>query len=77
MLNRKLVETCESKTDTVEHFLQGLDQSQWLKHVKAVLEASVFISEVNITNTQRFENQMLPDIKTQLKVPKAPEFADS
>ncbi len=42
----KLVETCESKTDTVEHFLQGLDQSQWLKHVKAVLEASVFISEV-------------------------------
>ena len=46
------METCESKTDTVEHFLQGLDQSQWLKHVKAVLEASVFISEVNITNTQ-------------------------
>ena len=40
------METCESKTDTVEHFLQGLDQSQWLKHVKAVLEASVFISEV-------------------------------
>ena len=52
MLIRKLVETCESKTDTVEHFLQGLDQSQWLKHVKAVLEASVFISEVNITKTQ-------------------------
>ena len=46
------METCESKTDTVEHFLQGLDQSQWLKHVKAVLEASVFISEVNITKTQ-------------------------
>ena len=45
-VSSKLVETCESKTDTVEHFLQGLDQSQWLKHVKAVLEASVFISEV-------------------------------
>ena len=48
ILLSKLVETCESKTDTMEHFLQGLDQSQWLKHVKAVLEASVFISEVRL-----------------------------
>ena len=29
----------------MEHFLQGIDQSGWLKHVKAVMEASVFISE--------------------------------
>ena len=41
----KLIETCELKIDTMEHFLQGIDQSQWLKHVKAVLDASLFISE--------------------------------
>ena len=41
----KLIETCELKIDTMEHFLQGIDQSQWLKHVKAVLEASLFIAE--------------------------------
>ena len=41
----KLIETCELKTGTVESFLHGIDQSSWLKHVKAVLEASLFISE--------------------------------
>ena len=39
------METCESKTDTMDHFLQGIDQSQWLKHIKAVLETSVFMAE--------------------------------
>jgi len=41
----KLVETCELKTETMELFLQGIEQSQWLKHTRAVLEASMFISE--------------------------------
>jgi len=41
----KLVETCELKTETMELFLQGLEQSAWLKHIKAVLEASIFIAE--------------------------------
>lgn len=41
----KLVETCETKSDTMENFLQGIEQSGWLKHSKAVLEASVFIAE--------------------------------
>ena len=44
-VSSKLVETCESKTDTMDHFLQGIDQSQWLKHIKAVLETSVFMAE--------------------------------
>ncbi len=30
----KLVETCETKTQTMELFLQGLEQSNWLKHIK-------------------------------------------
>ncbi|XP_023349401.1 myotubularin-related protein 6 [Eurytemora carolleeae] len=41
----KLVETCELKTETIQLFLQGLEQSGWLKHIKAVLEASIFIAE--------------------------------
>ena len=43
------METCELKTDTMELFLQGIEQSQWLKHGKAVLEASIFIAEVSST----------------------------
>jgi len=41
----KLVETCETKTQTMELFLQGLEQSNWLKHIKGVLDASIFIAE--------------------------------
>jgi myotubularin-related protein 6/7/8 len=41
----KLVETCETKSDTMESFLQGIEQSGWLKHSKAVLEAGLFIAE--------------------------------
>jgi len=47
----KLVETCEMKADTMELFLQGIEQSQWLKHCKAVLEASIFISDAIINGT--------------------------
>jgi hypothetical protein len=28
----KLVETCETKADTMESFLQGIEQSGWLRH---------------------------------------------
>ena len=42
----KVLETIELKSDNMETFLQGLGQSMWLKHVKAVLEASTFIAEV-------------------------------
>merc|ERR1719509_752855 len=44
----KLVETCEARTDTMELFLQGIEQSSWLKHVKTVLEVSVFIAELTV-----------------------------
>lgn len=42
----KLVETCEVRSDTMEVFLQGIEQSGWLKHVKTVLEVSHFIAEL-------------------------------
>jgi len=47
----KLVETCELRSDTMELFLQGIEQSQWLKHGKAVLEASIFIAEALTSGT--------------------------
>jgi hypothetical protein len=28
----KLVETCETKADTMESFIQGIEQSGWLRH---------------------------------------------
>lgn len=41
----KLIDACQLKSDTVDNFLHGLDQSNWLKHLKAVLDASLFMSE--------------------------------
>jgi len=47
----KLVETCELRTDTMETFLQGVEQSQWLKHIKGVLEASTYMAESIVGGT--------------------------
>jgi len=41
----KVVDTCETKSENMELFLQGLEQSGWLKHVKSGIQASVFIAE--------------------------------
>lgn len=35
-----------SKKTSVTSFLSGLESSGWLKHVRSVLEAGVFIAEV-------------------------------
>jgi len=47
----RLVEACEQKTDTMESFLQGIKQSQWLRHLKAVLEASVYMADTIVSGT--------------------------
>jgi len=47
----KLVETCEQKTETMETFLQGIEQSQWLRHLRAVLEASVYMADAIVLGT--------------------------
>ena len=38
---------CELKNPTMSAFLNGIESSGWLKHVKAVLDASVFIAKVH------------------------------
>ncbi|XP_026317831.1 myotubularin-related protein 8 isoform X2 [Hyposmocoma kahamanoa] len=41
---QKLVETCEQNTPTMSSFLSGLESSGWLKHIKSILETSVWIA---------------------------------
>ncbi|KAG1671098.1 Myotubularin-related protein 8 [Nymphon striatum] len=41
---QKLIEACELKTPSINAFLTGLDNSGWLRHVKAILDTSVFIA---------------------------------
>ena len=43
---------CELKNPSMNAFLSGLESSGWLKHIKAILDTSAFISKVreNIFN---------------------------
>ncbi|XP_014786257.1 myotubularin-related protein 8 isoform X2 [Octopus bimaculoides] len=42
---QKLLEVCELKNPSMSAFLSGLESSGWLKHVRAVMETSVFIAK--------------------------------
>lgn len=42
---QKMLEVCELRTPSVTDFLQGLEGSGWLKHIKAILDAAVFIAK--------------------------------
>ena len=42
-----VVAVCELKNPSMSAFLNGLESSGWLKHVKAVLDCSVFIAKVS------------------------------
>ena len=37
---------CELKNPSMNAFLSGLESSGWLKHIKAILDTSAFISKV-------------------------------
>ncbi|KAI5636927.1 myotubularin-like phosphatase domain-containing protein [Phthorimaea operculella] len=41
---QKLVETCEQNTPSMSSFLSGLESSGWLKHIKSILDTSVWIA---------------------------------
>lgn len=41
----KVVETCEQKNPTMASFLSGLESSGWLRHIKSILDTSLFITE--------------------------------
>ncbi|KAF7280256.1 hypothetical protein GWI33_006252 [Rhynchophorus ferrugineus] len=41
----KVTETCEQKNPTMYTFLNGLESSGWLRHIKSILDTSLFIAE--------------------------------
>uniref|UniRef100_A0A131XZU7 phosphatidylinositol-3,5-bisphosphate 3-phosphatase n=1 Tax=Ixodes ricinus TaxID=34613 RepID=A0A131XZU7_IXORI len=41
---QKLIDTCELSEPTMNSFLNGLESSGWLRHVRAIMETSYFIA---------------------------------
>ncbi|XP_074864336.1 phosphatidylinositol-3,5-bisphosphate 3-phosphatase MTMR8 isoform X2 [Carettochelys insculpta] len=42
---QKLLEACEAKSPSMSDFLTGLESSGWLRHIKAVMDAGVFLAK--------------------------------
>uniref|UniRef100_A0A8D2MQ16 Myotubularin phosphatase domain-containing protein n=1 Tax=Zonotrichia albicollis TaxID=44394 RepID=A0A8D2MQ16_ZONAL len=42
---QKLLEVCEMKSPSMSDFLTGLESSGWLRHIKAVMDAGVFLAK--------------------------------
>ncbi|KAK6322219.1 hypothetical protein J4Q44_G00070110 [Coregonus suidteri] len=42
---QKLLEVCAMKSPTMSDYLTGLDNSGWLRHIKAVMDAGVFLTK--------------------------------
>uniref|UniRef100_A0A672Z1U6 Uncharacterized protein n=1 Tax=Sphaeramia orbicularis TaxID=375764 RepID=A0A672Z1U6_9TELE len=42
---QKMLEVCELRSPSMSDFLEGLESSGWLKHIKAVLDAGIFITK--------------------------------
>uniref|UniRef100_A0A667Z8Q7 Myotubularin related protein 7a n=1 Tax=Myripristis murdjan TaxID=586833 RepID=A0A667Z8Q7_9TELE len=42
---QKMLEVCELRSPSMSDFLEGLESSGWLKHIKAVVDAGIFIAK--------------------------------
>ncbi|XP_068182181.1 myotubularin-related protein 7a [Antennarius striatus] len=42
---QKMLEVCELRSPSMSDFLEGLESSGWLKHIKAILDAGIFIAK--------------------------------
>ncbi len=42
---------CEMKNLTMNQYLNSLDNSSWLQHIKSVLDAAIFIARVKEMQT--------------------------
>ncbi|XP_020738998.2 phosphatidylinositol-3-phosphate phosphatase MTMR7 [Odocoileus virginianus] len=42
---QKMLEVCELKSPSMSDFLWGLENSGWLRHIKAIMDAGVFIAK--------------------------------
>ncbi|XP_072352954.1 myotubularin-related protein 7b isoform X4 [Scyliorhinus torazame] len=45
---QKLLDVCELRSPAMSVFLWGLESSGWLKHIKAIMDAGIFIAKVLI-----------------------------
>jgi len=43
---QKMLEVCELKSPSMSDFLWGLENSGWLRHIKAIMDAGIFIAKV-------------------------------
>uniref|UniRef100_A0A4X1TF23 Myotubularin phosphatase domain-containing protein n=1 Tax=Sus scrofa TaxID=9823 RepID=A0A4X1TF23_PIG len=60
---QKLLEVCELKTPTMSEFLSGLESSGWLRHIKAVMDAGIFIAKVIIKILRTFTDLILGSLE--------------
>lgn len=44
---------CEMKSPSMSDFLTGLENSGWLRHIKAVMDAGVFLAKVKLYSDLR------------------------
>ncbi|XP_077388762.1 myotubularin-related protein 7a isoform X2 [Festucalex cinctus] len=42
---QKMLEVCELRSPSMSDFLEGLESSGWLKHIKAIVDAGLFIAK--------------------------------
>lgn len=42
---QKLIEACEQKTPTMSGFLNALESSGWLKHIRSILDTSRYVNQ--------------------------------
>ncbi|XP_044538828.1 myotubularin-related protein 8 [Gracilinanus agilis] len=42
---QKLLEVCEMKVPSMSDFLAGLENSGWLRHIKAIMDAGIFLTK--------------------------------
>ncbi|XP_061440168.1 myotubularin-related protein 7 isoform X5 [Rhineura floridana] len=42
---QKMLEVCELRSPSMSDFLWGLENSSWLKHIKAIMDAGIFIAK--------------------------------
>lgn len=43
-----MLPVCEMKSPSMSDFLTGLENSGWLRHIKAVMDAGVFLAKVKL-----------------------------
>lgn len=46
-----LLPVCEMKSPSMSDFLTGLENSGWLRHIKAVMDAGVFLAKVKLLSS--------------------------